>query len=357
MDGFDRAIRTEHLTEHAAAAQRILDVQTPDGAIPWFEDGPWDPWNHVECAMALTAMGELEAADAAFDYLVETQRPDGAWLGEYGNALPMDERNERIKREAAPAFLDTNFCAYPAVGVMHRLLATGDLTKAREVWPTVRAAIDFILSLQRPDGAISWSVEALGTDEDDALLAGNASIAKSLDCAIALADRLGERRDPWRHARRRLGEALRTRVEAFDRRGRGERFAMDWYYPILSGALDKAKAAGRLREGWTQFVHPDFGCRCVIDEPWMTVAETSELVMALLALGERETARRMLDLAVSAKDETGVYWMGWQFEEEIYWPLERPTWTQAAVILAADALWGRTPSSRLLTSFQITAGA
>ena len=267
----------------AHLAKRIQQVQLADGRIPWFEDGPWDPWNHVECAMALTAMGALDASADAFDHLADAQRRDGAWLGEYGNVLPMVDR-DYISREPAPAFLDSNFCAYPAVGVLHYLLATGDLQRVRDWWPMVRHAIDFVLALQRTDGTISWSFEAMGTDEDDALLAGNSSIAKSLECAIRLAVILGEDTSGWIAARKVLVHALRHRPDVFDRKGRGARFAMDWYYPVLSGALTKIV----------------------------------------------------------------VYWMGWQYVEHTVWPKEAPTWTQAAVILADGALRGSASHSRVL---------
>ncbi len=332
-----------------APAQRILDLQRPGGAIPWFEDGPWDPWNHVECAMALTAIGAHGAAIAAYDHLAGTQRADGAWLGDYGNALPIVDR-DFISREPAPAFLDTNFCAYPAVGIAHYLLETGDIARVRQWWPMVREAMRFVIGLQRPDGSISWAFEAVGTDTDDALLAGNASIAKSLDCAIFLARQLGEPAGPLVHARTALVRALRHTPEAFDRRGTGMRFAMDWYYPVLCGVLDRPAALGRIEAHWQTFVAPEPGCLCVRDEPWITVAETCELALALVSLGQRRGAERLFRAILPLHDEGGVFWMGWQRDEAIVWPREQPSWTQAAAILAADALTCDRPGSRILTA-------
>lgn len=330
------------------AANRILEIQTPDGAIPWFEDGAWDPWNHVESAMALTVMGEVAAAAAAFDFLQRTQRPDGAWFGEYANTLPMIDLHF-ISRERAPAFLDSNFCAYPAVGVAHFYLVTEDLARVRGWWPMVRAALDFVISLQRPDGTILWSVEALGTDEEDALLAGNASIAKSLECGLYLAALMDVSMPTWQAAHDKLLHALKNAPELFDRRGTGKRFAMDWYYPVLSGALSPSDAKQRLNAEWNRFVVEAFGCRCVSDEPWITVAETGELILALIAAGETELAHQAFETIQSIADDGGVFWMGWQTEEKIFWPQERPAWTQAAIILAADALENETGACRLLT--------
>lgn len=347
MDGDFSPGYVSHLTDYTAPARRILDIQGPEGDIPWFEDGPWDPWNHVESAMALTAIGAHEAARRAFDYLTETQRPDGAWLGDYGNALPMVDR-DYISRETAPALLDTNFCAYPAVGVLHYLMATGDKAQARRWWPMVQAGIDFVIGMQREDGTISWAFEAVGTDQDDALLAGNASIAKSLESALRLAEQMGKPSPRWQAAHQALTRALKGPLERFDRLGTGQRFAMDWYYPALSGALPDHHAQQRLKTGWQQFVHPELGCRCVCDEPWVTVAETCELAMALLAAGKRAQAEAMLATTDPVRDDKGVFWMGWQYEEETVWPKEQPSWTQAAAILAADALHGKRPHSRLL---------
>lgn len=339
--------RSSHLVDLVAPASRILEIQHPSGRIAWFEDGAWDPWNHTECAMALTAMGALDAAQRAFDHLLETQRDDGAWLGEYGNSLPTVDR-DYISREPAPAFLDSNFCAYPAVGVLHYLLATGDEDRVRRWWPMVRMAIDFVCSLQRSDGTISWAFEAVGTADDEALLAGNASIAKSLHCAISLATRLGEAVPHWTPARKALIAALRNSPEGFDKSRRGERFAMDWYYPVLSGALSPAAGRARLRSRWKTFVDPQRGCRCVSDEPWVTVAETCELAMALLSVDQRTDAAALLETVSSYRDDDGVYWMGWQYAEETVWPRETPGWTQAAIILATDALYGTRTHSRLL---------
>lgn len=328
--------------------QRILDIQTEDGAIAWFENGPWDPWNHVESAMALTTLGERGAAIKAFDYLVHCQRPDGAWFGEYGNTLPMVDR-VFLSREPAPAFLDANFCAYPALGIAHYLAVTGDEPRVRAWWPMVERALNFVLSLQAETGAISWSFEALGTDEDDALLAGNASILKSLEGGLYLAARLGLARPDWDRARAKLLTALQTRPDLFDRRGTGARFAMDWYYPVLAGLLPEPAARARLAERWQAFVGAEGACKCVADEPWITVAETAELVIALVAAGQTERAMDLFANLSAYRDARGVFWMGWQTDEQIFWPQERPSWTQAAVILAADALYQNTPGSRILT--------
>ncbi|MBW2376691.1 MAG: prenyltransferase [Deltaproteobacteria bacterium] len=332
------------------AASRIVSIQCADGAIPWYEDGPWDPWNHTECAMALAVVGEASAARRGFEHLAERQKADGSWLAEYGNAVPMEDERH-MSRGPAPTCHDTNFTAYCAVGVRHAALLWADERFAAAYWPMVVRAIDFVLRHQSVHGDISWSAEAAAkSGADDALLAGNASIYKSLQCAIDLGRQLGEDVERWALAREKLGEAIRTKPHRFGRQ-REERsaFAMDWYYPILSGALDGRGAAWRLHADWDRFVEPGRGCRCVAHEPWVTVAETSELVMTLISVGRRAQALALFESQARHTDAGGAYWMGWQFKERIFWPEETPSWTQAAVILAADALYGDTPASRLLT--------
>jgi hypothetical protein len=38
------------------------------------------------------------------------------------------------------------------------------------------------------------------------------------------------------------------------------------------------------------------------------------------------------------RDDDGSYWTGLVFDEGVRWPVERTTWTAAAVVLAVDAL-------------------
>jgi hypothetical protein len=330
------------------AAERVLKVQTDDGAIPWFEDGPWDAWNHAECLMALDAMGEREAVARGFDYLARSQEVGGGWLCGYGNALPMEGRL-RIARVTAPKVRDTNFAAYPATALWRHALLNRDLEFVGRYWPMVRSAIGFVLGLQHPHGDISWCEEAFGSGVDDAVLAGCASIYRSLEHAIALAELVGEPHAKWVSARRRLGAAIRERPERFDRGGRDRStFAMDWYYPVLNDVMPAPDALARLGFGRARFIEEGRGCRCVATEPWVTVAESAELALTLIGLGLCPQAATLLRWQEAHRDADGAYWMGWQYAEDIAWPLEKPAWTQAAMILAQDALIGATRASTVL---------
>ena len=60
---------------------------------------------------------------------------------------------------------------------------------------------------------------------------------------------------------------------------------MDWYYPVLSGAFNKSESIKILKEKWDEFVVDGLGCKCVKEEPWVTAAESSELVLSLMKVG------------------------------------------------------------------------
>lgn len=323
--------------------QFIVQCQQPSGEIPWFEGGYTDPWDHVESAMGLSIGGEYEAAGLAYEWLARMQLDDGSWWASY--------RGEEVDN---PQRRESNFVAYIATGVWHHYLVTGDLNFLSAMWPVVDKAIGFVLSLQTEHGDIYWKVDAHDVPEDDALVTGCSSIFKSLECAHNIAVTLGEERPHWLPARARLGAALRHKPERFDRTWESKaRYSMDWFYPVLSGVLPEAEAKARLAARWDEFVEDKLGCRCVTDQPWVTVAESCELVMALLAAGDHARAVEVYSWLHQWRTGDGSYWTGYQLVEDLLWPDEKPTWTAAAILLAADALTGHTAASKLFCSVQL----
>ncbi|RZQ65666.1 prenyltransferase/squalene oxidase repeat-containing protein [Amycolatopsis suaedae] len=292
----------------------IAAAQRTDGAIPWYPGGPLDPWNHVEAAMGLTVAGLTEQAAAAYDWLAAVQNADGSWFAGYGADA------ERVG--------DSNVTAYVAVGVRHHLLATGDTGFARRLWPVVEGALDYVLSLRRPDGAIRWR-----EDSADALVTGCSSIAHALRHGQELAGG----HDRWARAAAGLRAALTGRPDAF----LPKPHAMDWYYPVLTSVITGGAATARLADGWDRFVVPGLGVRCVHHQPWVTGGETAELALTLAARGERARAARLLaDIGARLRHDDGSYWTGYQFADDALWPDERTTWTAGAMLLARAALAG-----------------
>ncbi|MCX4093697.1 prenyltransferase [Nocardia sp. alder85J] len=322
-------------------AESIAAAQESDGAIPWFTGGHTDPWDHVENAMALTAAGLPDAARAAYTWSARNQRPDGSWPSQFRAGIIESED------------VDTNFCAYLATGIWHYYLCTGDRTFTARMWPHVRAAIDYVISLQRGgNGEIPWVRGAGGGIIDEALLTGCASMFHSIRCALALADLLGIAQPEWEVAALRLGHAVRYHPDAFATK---DRYSMDWYYPVLCGAFHGPAALARIDSRWDDFVVGELGIRCVDDRPWVTGAETCELVLALDTVGDRTRARRLLTAMQHLRETDGSYWTGLVFADGKRWPEERTTWTGAAMILAADALSRTTGGNGIFREFAATA--
>ena len=319
--------------EIARTAASLVALQRPSGQIPWFEGGHSDAWNHVEAAMALTVTGHRDAARAAFGWLAQRQLGDGSWFNYYVGETPKDTR------------LDTNVCAYVAAGLYHYLLVTEDVDFVVEMWPMMERALEFVLRWQLDDGTIRWSVDATGRPESYALLTGSSSIFHSLRCGVALAERLDRVKPSWELAAGRLGHAIAHHKGAFAPKNE---FAMDWYYPILSGALSVDASQRRLRDGWDRHVMENYGVRCVSTNDWVTAAETAECVIALDAVGWTDRARDLFELAQRHRRDDGSYWTGIAYPENVTFPhLETSCYTAGAIILAADALSSHSPAAGL----------
>ena len=338
VDGIITSAQLEQTVDAIAA------IQLPDGNIPWIPGGHTDPWNLVEAAMALDLGGRHDAARAAYGWLAGKQRADGGWHAYY------------LGDDIEDPTLDTNVTCYVATGAWHHYLVTGDTAFLREQWPTVEAAIDFALDFQQETGEIAWR----GDDPDDgALLTGSSSIHHSLKCALAIADRLGHDRPDWELSLGALAIAIAHRPDRFLDK---DRWAMDWYYPILGGVLRGYPADARVASRWATFVVPARGIRCVSDSPWVTAAETCELVMALDAIGSDDRARELFTSVQFLRAEGGGYWTGANFDDEAFhldgelYPEEQPTWNSAAVVLAANALTGTGPTAGLFRGERLPEG-
>ena len=91
---------------------------------------------------------------------------------------------------------------------------------------------------------------------------------------------------------------------------------------------------------------PGLGIRCVDTNPWVTGAETCELVLALDTIGDRGRAHDAARATCSTcAHEDGSYWTGYVYPDKASWPGEQTTYTAAAVVLAVDALSATTPGS------------
>lgn len=318
-----------------SVAEFIAGLQKADGEIPWSAGGKTDPWDHVESAMGLGVAGYLKDAERAYEWMSRTQLKDGSWWSSYRDGVPEDKTK------------DTNFSSYLAVGVFHYYLLTDDLVFLKHMWPTLKAGIDFAVSLQAATGEIYWAKNSNNIVDPMALLTGCSSVYMSIKCALAIAYLLGKRQPAWRESLRKLGLVLRNRPDLFNMTK--SRYSLDWYYPVLCGALTGIDAHRRIDKYWDKFVVPEWGVRCVSDQSWVTMAETSELVLALVAIEKYEQAEMVFNCLKDKKYDDGSYWMGVTFPDSVIWPEEKTSWTAASVLLAHDALHEITPACSLFS--------
>ncbi len=317
----------------------ILSVQNTDGSIPWELEEKLDPWDHIEAAMGLSIAGKKEESEKAFLWLKDNQLTDGSWYAEYLKSIPVTKRRE------------TNFSAYIATGLWHYYLIFEDKDFIEHMLPTLTKAIDFVLSMQTEGGDIYWASEEGKEILDDSLITGSSSIYKSLECAAAIFNTFDKPVESILMAMNKLKISINENPQRYDRNWESKsRYSMDWYYPVLCGVYDKEKSIKQINSKWSEFIIEGMGCKCVKEEPWVTVAESSELVTALVKIGLFTEAETLLNSLHQWRDEKdGLYWTGYVYADKKFWPVEKPTWTAGAVLLAADALYKFTSGSELFS--------
>ena len=323
-------------------AQSIKTNQLDSGAIPSNADLSHDPWDHIEAIMGLNFLNDKESSDLAFKWLKNNQNKDGSWYAKYSNNDPIELNKP------------THFGPYISVAALHYYKIFSDKDKLLELWETIDSAIDFSLNLQNSNGTIPWSVDKNNQIENDFLLTGASSILKSLECAIAISKILDlDSNKKWTKAYKLLAYAIKNPKGLFDKTIDRSRFSMDWYYPIISGVLSDSEKDKYIKKIYKDFYIEGIGVKCVVEEPWVTVAETSEFIVSLVISNEIEEAKKLLIEVMNISDLNDIPYMGWQYEENIFWPEEKPSWTAAALILAADSIYDFSSGSDILKKNQL----
>ena len=378
--------------EVGETAAWIASLQLRDGMVPWYRGGHADPWNHVEAAMALACAGRWAEVGRAFDWLAAKQHEDGSWCTGYVLGGVVEPRR------------DPNACAYVATGLWWCTGLGGGRSLLEEFWPMVERALHWCLLQQRPGGEIVWSVDPDGVRGTFALLAATSSFQLSLRCAAEAATELRQGPSPWLEAAERATAAVARGCRAVDRLFAGQRgsdgassegrasdgrasdgrasdgrasggrasdgrasdrawpgsdpreraavfapkdrWAMDWYYPVLTGALAGEEARRRVADRWQEFIEPGLGVRCVSDRYWVTAAETAEFAMAASRAGFATEAAELLDWTRHLRHPSGAYWTGCAHPECVRFPGgQLSTYSAAAVVIADHVLSRRSPAA------------
>ena len=321
----DGVLSAEQVAETAAS---IAAMQEPCGAVPWTVGEHVDIWNHVEAAMAMLVGGQVEAAERAYAWM-----PDDAAR----RRLVADEDRRRRGRGRARrgqhVGLPRGRALAPLAGApRHRLRrsATGRRCGPGSTgWSPSRS----------PFGGIRWT-----PTEDFCLLAGSSSIYQSLRAGVALADLLDDPQPEWELAGGRLGHAVREHRDLFADKST---YSMDWYYPVLGGAV-RGRAAfelldaavGRLRRARPR--HPlrrhqpvghrrrDLRARDGAGHAGRPPPGAARCSPTCSTCAARTASTGPAGSTRDGRTD-GV-------PRDVHWPVEHTTYTAAAVILAVDAL-------------------
>jgi len=323
----------------------IVGLQEKQGSVPELVGGIVEPWTHVECAMAIDAGDYHDEAERAYKWLANVQLPDGSWYANYQNGLPKDQ------------YKVSHAISYIAVGVWHHYLVTGNSKFVRDMWPSVRSAMNCILDMRGPDGEVYWARDVNGILCPPALVTSCSSTYLSINCALKIADLLGEDHPEWMVANERLRKAILKMPLPDAKPAEGESvstFAMDWYYPALCSVMHGQEAVNRIYDSWDKFIVHGKGSVCNLGKTWVTAAETSELAISLAVHGQYKQSAIVYNWIHHMRDEDGSYWYGIAYPENEIWPMEKPSWTSAAVVLAADMLRPQSPTSILLDHNNMT---
>ena len=313
-------------------AKYILSCQDTEGGIRWEPNSKLDPWDHIESAMGLDVMGFEEESKNAYNWLRTYQESDGSWPSLF-HAAEINDLKE------------TNFSSYIAVGMWHHFSNFNDKNFLNEFWPVLDAAIEFTLSAQTKHGDFFWAKDNKDW-LDDALKTACSSIHMSLLCYKKIANKIDKRDRVSEIQINNLRDCLKNKPQRFDRNWDSkERYSMDWYYPILSGVFSKSESRELIRDKWDDFVVAGLGCKCVKEEPWVTAAESAELVLALNKIGLNNEAEKILQDTFNLIDDDGLLWTGYVFKDKKFWPIEKPSWTMGAAILAGNSINKFSPSS------------
>jgi len=317
--------------EVAATAGWTASVQLRDGMVPWYQGGHADPWNHTEALMALATAGMWPEVERGFAWLERNQLDDGSWCSAYLQDGILDPRR------------DPNVCAYVATGAWWCSRVGPGTAILEALWPMVERAVEWCLARQLASGEVVWSVGPDGVPGAFALLAANSSVQHSLRCAVLVAEALGHDRPHWAAAAAGVASAVRRGPGGFAPK---ERWAMDWYYPVLTGAVQGEGARAQMGARWHELVEPGLGVRCVADKLWVTAAETAECSIAAEVAGMHEQASALLAWTRHLRHEAGGYWTGCAHPDCTKFPGGQvSTYSAAAVVIADHVLHRRSPAA------------
>lgn len=310
------------LQTYEAQIQYIIRCQKTSGAISESITGKVDTWNHIECCIALYLSGFSTEARKGLQFLIQELNVYGSYFDSYPISKNTCTQAHHIAYIAVLYWLDFNLGS--------------DTTFVKVHLQALEMAMNTLLSFQDNSGGFFWAKNKKNQLDKLFLKTGNANIYYSLTCALKIMELHNIYKESWL-----IGcKKLKSKFEQIPFDAKTEDFSMDWFYPVLSNLYETQKCHKIIEKEWHKFVIEDWGCLCVANQPWVTVAETCELILSLVNLGLKKDAISLFNNLEKFKDKDNLFWMGYQLEEAVFWPLEKPSWTAAAYVIAAHSLYG-----------------
>ncbi len=289
----------------------IISNQSSSGAIFWDEKGKCDPWDHCECLIALAIYEEWEHFWRGVNWFFTNLNEDGLIYAEFQNEKPSKLHYEShhapyIIMPLIQASLIDKEQNYK------KILTNEQLLKLENIFEVLD---DF----KDEDGYFYWAKDSNGYS-DNSLITASMSIFLSLVAKDKSFPKFNT--EMWQ--------------EKFNRDGVDRsRFSMDFYYPFLAGIKNNKKEFLDLLDN---YYVKGLGVKCVAEEPWVTIAESSECIISALIHDNENIAKKIFNDIQQFQNKDGIFPTGYQYDMEIFWPEENSTWTNAAVIIAAHAL-------------------
>ncbi|MDC0124102.1 hypothetical protein OAI17_02020 [Gammaproteobacteria bacterium] len=296
----------------------IIYNQAENGRISWDEKGKSDPWDHCECLIALAIFEEWDAFDLGIKWFFDNLNDEGCISPEYKNNAPVHDHYE------------SHHAPYIILPLMQAILMGRDDLLNPFIKSQIKIIFDQLHEFKDSEGYYFWAKDKKGFS-DNSLITASMSIFLSLK-AFDKFSSIEFDKQVWDSKFNRDG---------VDR----SRFSMDFYYPFMCGVKTNKLD---FQSGLKDFYVDGLGIKCVKEEPWVTIAESCECVIAALVVDDYETAQNIFNNILQFKNDNGIFPTGYQYEMDIFWPEENSTWTNAAVIIAAHALatYGKKEASK-----------
>ena len=242
----------------------IIENQNKSGSINWDHRGKCDPWDHCECLIALAIYEEWDAFNKGIEWFFKNLNAEGEIASEF--------INEKVTRDHS----ESHHAPYVFLPLYQKFLIDSDVDYLVKYKKELQAIYKSTLDFADSDGFLFWAKDKDGFS-DNSLITASCSVHISLKTYEKIADIL----DLDSNHEKILLNQEKINSKKFDRDGISrKRFSMDNYYPFLCGIGDDEL----ISKAMSNFYNDGLGIKCVIEEPWVTFAESSEFIISLVKM-------------------------------------------------------------------------